>query len=112
MSEEENIDFIKQLKSANEIVDDNLKKQVEEIKKMSNTELRKLIEIASWSYICPIIRYLIETNNDLQKRIDKAIEYIIKEYYREHTIPLENLRLENCTYEPSLVALSILQGKE
>lgn len=76
MSEEENIDFIEQLKSANEIVDDNLKKQVEEIKKMSNTELRKLIENASWSYICPIIRYLIETNNDLQKRIDKALNKI------------------------------------
>lgn len=47
MSEEENIDFIKQLKSANEIVDDNLKKQVEEINKMSNTELRKTIENAN-----------------------------------------------------------------
>ncbi len=76
MSEEENIDFIKQLKSANEIVDDNLKKQVEEINKMSNTELRKTIENANWSYICPIIRYLIETNNDLQKRIDKALNKI------------------------------------
>jgi hypothetical protein len=47
VSEEENIDFIKQLKSANEIVDDNLKKQVEEINKMSNTELRKTIENAN-----------------------------------------------------------------
>ena len=43
---------------------------------MSNTELRKTIENASWSYICPIIRYLIETNNDLQKRIDKALKNI------------------------------------
>lgn len=76
MGEEENLDFVKQLKSANEIVGDNLKKQVEEIKKMSNTELRKTIENASWSYICPIIRYLIETNNDLQKRIDKALKNI------------------------------------
>ncbi len=48
----------------------------------------------------------------LNLRIDKTIEYITKEYYKEHTTPLENLRLENCDYEPSLVALSILQGKE
>ena len=40
------------------------------------SELRKTIENASWSYICPIIRYLIETNNDLQKRIDKALKNI------------------------------------
>ena len=26
--------------------------------------------------ICPIIRYLTETNNDLQKRIDKALKNI------------------------------------
>ncbi len=48
----------------------------------------------------------------LNLRIDKTIEYITKEYYKEHTIPLENLCLENCNYEPSLVALSILKGKD
>lgn len=110
MSEEENLDFVKQLKSANEIVGDNLKKQVEDIKKISNTELRKLIEIASWSYICPIIRYLIETNNDLQKRIDKVNEYI-KDFIFEPLLVNEDRKL--IMYNQNLKTFEdILQGKE
>lgn len=48
----------------------------------------------------------------LNLRIDKACKFIIEEYYKEHDTPIENLCLKNCTYNPSLVALGILQGKE
>ena len=51
--------------------------------------------------------------NSAEQRIDKAIEYIKKTYQEDedYKIPLENLCLKNCTYNPSLVALSILQGE-
>lgn len=54
----------------------------------------------------------VAKNKDLQQRIDKAIDYIEKEYYKEHDRPLENLCLKNCTYEPSLVVLGILKGED
>lgn len=59
-----------------------------------------------------VIEHLNLQNNDLQQRIDKTCKFIIEEYYKEHTTPIENLCLENCTYNPSLVALSILKGKD
>ncbi len=58
------------------------------------------------------VQELLDKYNALQEQIDKAIEYITKEYYKEHDRSLENLCLRNCTYEPSLVVLSILKGEE
>ena len=57
---------------------------------------------------------LIYAYDDMQKRNNKAIEYIKKAYQEDedNKIPLEDLCLKNCTYNPSLVALSILQGEE
>lgn len=46
--------------------------------------------------------------------IGKAIDYIEKSYYKKYgyrNIPIEKLNLENCTYEPSLVVLGILEGE-
>ena len=43
------------------------------------------------------------------------INFSIKKAYQEdedNKIPLEDLCLKNCTYNPILVALSILQGEE
>ena len=52
--------------------------------------------------------------NSAEQRIDKAIEYIKKAYQEaeDNKTPLESLCLKNCTYNPSLVALSILQSEE
>ena len=49
-----------------------------------------------------------------KKRCKLAIEYIKKAYQEDedNKIPLEDLCLKNCTYNPSLVALSILQGEK
>ena len=51
--------------------------------------------------------------NSAEQRIDKAIEYIKKAYEEDedNKIPLEDLCLKNCTYNPSLVALSILKDE-
>ena len=58
------------------------------------------------------VEHLLRAYRDLQQRINKACKFIIEAYYKEHNTPIENLCLKNCTYDPSLVALGILQSKE
>ena len=93
--------------------------------KMSDEEMEKIKEILTKNK--GIKHYLLKLSNSqkldvveykeyeiLRQRIDKAIEYIKKAYQEDedNKIPLEDLYLKNCTYNPSLVALSILQGEE
>ena len=98
------------------------------IDEMLFNTLLKIINGIDWEKIINNIKDLQQQNSELknindklssalnsaEQRIDKAIEYIKKAYQEDedNKIPLEDLYLKNCTYNPSLVALSILQGEE
>ena len=98
------------------------------IDEMLFNTLLKIINGIDWEKIINNIKDLQQQNSELknindklssalnsaEQRIDKAIDYIKKAYEEDedNKIPLEDLCLKNCTYNPSLVALSILQGEK
>ena len=91
------------------ITQEIFKKQYNSIKDLGNRELRKVIENSNWNFILQIIRHLEneifilkEENQELQNRIDKAIEYIEEHKRKDEFLELNEWETRDL--------LSILKG--